>query len=124
MSSINTKYKQIVDALYANTKSKSVLWKLTDRGNPYTQFGNYSVLLENKEDADGAPYILVTITDILGKFIDNFSDNTLSEDSPSDSDLESYWKVMDTLIETARRQARGADSALDEILNQLNKSGR
>jgi hypothetical protein len=119
MPSYTDKYKAMIDSLYENTMARKIDWKLTDRGNPFVQVGNYSVILENKEDADGSPYILVSINDMFGGFIESFSDNTLSEETPGISNFSNYWGLMEDLINIARRQARGADSALDDIIKQL-----
>ena len=120
MSSTSEKYKALIDKLFDQTIEKTIKWQLDSKNNPYTVVGSFPVLLERYEDAEGTPYIRLSIfQDQNDNPIDTFNDASLANYAPGDQTYSSYWNLMNELVEIAIRQAKGADQAIDEILKSL-----
>ena len=109
------KYEKIVDGLARKTANDELEWKETADPNTFqVSFVNYSITIEERYVPEqNLPDYLVTIRNSEGNAIDSFSDTFLDQRSMG------YYKVMRDIYQKARRQALGVDSALDEILNEL-----
>ena len=79
----------------------------------------YKVVLYSGEDAEGSPYVRVSVRDRMDDEVDSFTDSTISGANPSIDGVSTYWVLLTNLRTMAHRQAKGADKALDEILSAL-----
>lgn len=105
----NIKIFNLLMVLTERTEEKKVAWEVTVWSNKYiTAMANYSVAI-SENDGD---YFL-SIEEVNGDIIEIVSDRDLRE-----IDYESERK-MRNLYSLARRSARGADKAIDEILGLL-----
>jgi hypothetical protein len=106
------KYKMIVAGLAAKTEEKQIRWKETAEENTFqVSFANYSVTLSAQDHFRRGTSYVVNILNAEGRSVDSFSDN-----------LDGTYEPMAELYEKARRQALGADKALDEILTELKEA--
>lgn len=111
------KLAMLLDALYDKTNSGAIGWDESAHSNSYeTSFPNYSVLLNN-DKSQGRDVFILYIIDANGDVVEEASDADFSEFIG-----DPYSKMKD-MYETARRQAKGVDQALDEILKELDDSG-
>lgn len=105
----NEKIYILINRLIENTKSGKTTWETTARTNSFASFmANYSVIITE----DGPDYTL-TILDDFDDLIERINDDELS------SDYNDAIDIMRSLFSFARRNARGADKAIDDILNFL-----
>ena len=120
MSETIEKYTKLVDRLFEFTKDKRIEW----RSDPFTDevschFSNFNIKINDGSDSEGSPYIKLSIVNFSDVEIDSFTDNDLVSNTPKLRGYSSYWKLMEELLKLARRQSRGADDAIDNILNEL-----
>lgn len=117
---VSGKYLELIDSLLAKTEAGKIEWKKTAKPNAFQiSFPHYSIMLEHKErfqqqeipiiKTNSSEYIIV-ILDSEGRGVDFFTDRDLNNE---------YQERLAEIHQQARRQALGADKALDEILNAL-----
>lgn len=108
------KIARLVEALLTQTENGSLQWEQTEKSDTFqASFPRYSVRLfmryANEFEVD---YVLQILNE-LGDIVEEVSDPDLKDV------LDSAYKKMRELHETARRSAMGVESALDEILDFL-----
>jgi hypothetical protein len=102
------------------TKDKKIKWKYDPFDDNVTAaVSSYKVKLEEGRDSEGSPLLIITIVSTNGDEIDRFDDEDLKDFKTSDPEHTSYWKLMSRTLHLAKRQARGADDAIDDILDDL-----
>lgn len=105
----DAKLYNMIDALIDRTQRKSISWEVTAWGDRFvTALGNYSVII-SMEDA----VCHLSIQDEFNDIIESVSSMDLLNYS-----ADAMYK-MNTLHSVARRNARGADKAIDDILGFL-----
>lgn len=106
------KINDLVVRLSEKTISKQVDWEVTASPDKYlTTSSNYSIII-SEEGEQGDDYFL-TITDELDELIDRVGDPELTEVN------ENAYHIMQNMFVSARRNARGVDKAIDDILESL-----
>jgi hypothetical protein len=109
------KYQQLIDQLLAKTERGSLEWRETAEPDTFlSSFSNYSVILTRREHAPNYFVHIISILNSEGKKVDTFCDDMGWDPG--------YKQQLTDLYERARRQALGADKALDEILTQLKEA--
>jgi hypothetical protein len=107
------KYRQLIDELLSKTDQGRLQWQETaEPGSFQVSFPNYSVII-SQESNPPLPQnwrYRLRILNAEGRGVDWFSDYDLGDD---------YKARMADLYERARRQALGAEKAIDEILDVL-----
>lgn len=117
------KYKALVARLLNGTKANTVSWDVDMfRGDIFTHQGGYKIVIGSGEDGEGAPFISIEVKDARGRVIDSFTDNDLSKGIWLVDGYANSWLAMSELLHMARREAYGADEALDDILKALDDS--
>jgi hypothetical protein len=102
--------------LLAKTESGKIKWQDTVEPNTFqVSFPNYSIILGHRilmqhAARPGIPTYEVSILNAEEKNVDSFTDQNLGG---------GYQQRIAELFQKVRRQALGADKALDEILNAL-----
>lgn len=119
MSELAKKYKKLVDDLYTSTMAKSLGWEEDWQGNIFVSLGGRIVQLDGSRSSDGEPLEVVEIKD-GDQIIDYFNDTNLRSLTPG-VEFSNYYEKMSELRKVAIRQARGADEAIDDVLNALKK---
>jgi hypothetical protein len=120
MDVVAEKHRQLIDLLFQQTIEGKLSWNSGTPTSAHVTVGNYIVLLEKKEDGEGAPFVRTNIFKSTGGSpIESFDDNTISDQEPKFKGFQSYWSLMNHLVDVAIRQSRGADEAIDDLLGSL-----
>lgn len=105
------KYREIVDLLLDKTENGELIWRETAESETIqVSFSMYSITINQTSTIWSQLNYEISIYNSEGKKIDSFYALTLGSD---------YLGRVSLLYQKARRQALGADKALDEILNAL-----
>jgi len=105
----NTKINDLIVRLHQKTEKNKVDWETTASSNRYlTSSAEYSIIISE----EGEDFFL-TITDNWDDLIESIGDPELKEINPD------AFNLMKSLYSLARRNARGVDKAIDEILDSL-----
>jgi hypothetical protein len=117
------KYQTLVDKLYQLTTTGNLVWgaDLLDDNLLSTQIGTKNVEIGEGRSDSGEPLVRVTIRDETGKALDTFDDESLSGIPVTGGNFGGYWSLMTDLLAHAKRQATGAEDAIDEILSVLDE---
>lgn len=117
-----SKYRDLVERLYEETSEGRIEWKLDDwEVDPIAKFSTYSIGLSSKTE-DDEPFEVVEIHRAGGDTaIDTFDDSVLRDFVPRVGGFQNYFMLMKNLRQTATRIASGAEEALDDILEALER---
>lgn len=103
----NTKILTLINKLHEKTEAGKLDWEASASSNKFlTTLSEYSVGISEEGDD-----FVLTIADSWGNLVERMSDPELKEE---DSGI---FELMQSLYYLARRNARGADKAIDEILD-------
>ena len=120
MTDTTQRQAKLAQRLYDMTKKKKINWKYDSFDDNVTaEFSKNKIAVEDGRDSEGSPFIMVTIYSLSDEEIDKFNDEDLKNLSTSDPEYSSFWKLMSQTLNLAKRQARGADDAIDDILDEL-----
>lgn len=120
MSDPYIKQAKLMERLFQLTQSKRLDWQVDPFDDEVScLFSTHKIVINDRRDSDGSPYVHVSIKNLSGSDVDSFTDNDLSEATPAIPGVDSYWKLMNELLRMARRQSKGADEAIDNILGEL-----
>jgi len=121
VSDIVSKYAKLVDLLSAKTAAGKIPWEY-DFTRRIVSVWNGDILLNIKKDQDEnyEDLFLVEFYNRSGDFIEGFSDTTLSNIKVDFGD-DNYFVKLRNLYTLAMRQASGADKALDDFINAIDK---
>lgn len=121
MSTTSEKLRGLVEAIYTKTRLEEITWNLSDdKSRVSANIDTFNI--EISGEASEQPFqedIRYTIYNVNGDIVDTFTDETISAYSPVTISINSYFSVMSTTMEMARRQASGADKAIEKILKSL-----
>lgn len=112
------KNRLLVARLFKKTQEKSVAWLLNGNRDPMAELGAYRITLDTSFSGSGMVENLY-IFSLQGELIEHLADESLDEVSTAPFGYESYYSLMSKLREMAFRQAVGADTAVDDILDFL-----
>lgn len=113
-------YQELAKKLYERTTSGTLHWYIDQWTEKLTtSLAGYNIQLDTGETAEGEPIIQVSILNQSNDYIDGFNDETLSSYETGVEEAPTYWKLLDRLYKTAYRGAKGADKALQAIMNEL-----
>lgn len=111
------KWRRVLTGLQLATNEQKISWDRTALESAFvTSLGNYVILFEKHEEDNSAKYT-IKLQDGFGELIDEFDDADLDGNSFGSQ----YFGVMSNLHLKIRRQISGADSAIDEVLAELDK---
>lgn len=118
MTSEQEKYVQLVIRLQQGTEQRKIPWEIESDNAVRTTIAGFVIKIAHYEaqaDAEALDYF-VFIEDEIGNRIDSFVDTDLHRFA-----TESFhaYRELDETYQRARRQALGADVALDAILEAL-----
>lgn len=123
MSTTMDKLRGLVEHLYHATEGTKLEWNLTgDQETVWTSVGTFRVELSNENTDNFERDIRVTVFNQSGDQVDTFSDSYFQGVKPVTVNLNGYYSVMSILLEMAKRQASGADAAIEAILAALGGS--
>lgn len=111
------KWRRVLTGLRIATDSKKISWDRTAVESAFiTSLGIHVILLEKQEDDSSNKYT-VKLQDQSGELVDEFDDEDLDAGL---FDNEHYAKLSNLYLKI-RRQISGADSAIDDVLVELDK---
>jgi hypothetical protein len=113
MATASEKYRELIDRLSNKTEADELKWRETANPNMFqVSFPNYSITISKEKDPlEIFEYIIIVgIVNSEGKGVDLFTQHDIGSN---------YAGQLSNLYQKARRQALGAEKALDEILNAL-----
>ena len=121
MSEYLNKYAAFVNMLWTKTKSAKVSWEFDNTRNSVSVWnGDVLLSLLKSEDDNFEDVYSLSLINRAGVFLESFSDTDLDQISTGD-DHQNYFVKMRNLYELAKRQATGADKALDDFMRALEK---
>lgn len=115
--SLIEKYKTLVDALFDKTQAGSLNWQLNGDTEPYVELAGRMITLRSSRNSNGEPVEIVEIANGW-EICESFNDDALRM-LPEPRPFETYFQKMRTLRHIATRNAKGADEALDSVLDVL-----
>lgn len=118
MSNPVEKYAVLIDALLAKTKSGDVPWDIENGRSISVESTSTTLKLSESTDENFEKLYTIEMYKHDGAFIDGFNDTVLTELNLS-SGSKSYFLRMEELYNLGRRQATGADKAIDDFLGEL-----
>lgn len=108
------KIARLVNVLKSQTESGSLSWSQTEKPDMFqASFPNYSVRIFVKASNPIEQDYILQIINQLGEIVEEVSDPDLN------GFMETPYKVMRDLHDSARRSAMGVENALDDILSWL-----
>jgi hypothetical protein len=119
MTDLKEKYKSLVRKLYERTILGASSWELGFNNELSCSLSSYDVHLKTSRDADGEPLEIIELRNSSDQVIDSFDDTDIAELVSGYTGIDNYFQLMRALRISARRQALGADKALDAILKTL-----
>ena len=117
MSAAIEKFGLLCDALWAKTSENKVPWR-TEGNLIAFDSGPNVCLIKRSSNSNGDDIYTVSLLNGSGVVLESFDNETLVDIAPS-SNFENYFQLLDALFERGRRQATGADVALDDLLHRL-----
>lgn len=119
MASLQEKYRELVKRLYEKTKSGDISWQMSYENEIYCSRSKYNVYLRSTRDADGEPLEVLELKNNADQIVDSFDDTDIAGSVVGYADSDNYYQLMASLRHSARRNALGADKALDDVIRDL-----
>lgn len=111
------KWRRVLNGLHTATVEQKITWDRTAIETAFvTALGSHVILFERLEDDRKVTYV-IKLQDLFGELVDEFDDTDLDVGLFDNVFLEK----MDALHLKIKRQMSGADSAIDEVLTELDK---
>lgn len=120
MTDTTEKYRALINALYDRTQLKKIKW-MWDSGEQcvWSRLGGHIVSLKTSSNSDFEPLCTLSIESRENEYLEGFNDENLGPVKPSNASFATWYQMMESLYNIAKRQATGADEALDNILQAL-----
>lgn len=109
------KLVKLIILLDKNTSSGDVQWEESTKSNAFeTSFPNYTVMIRQDRDIMDEESYRILIIDNQGDVVEEATYQDFQ------GMLDGSYGIMKRIYEIARRQAKGVEQALDDILSNLN----
>ncbi len=110
-------WRRLLAGLRNATNAQKINWDRTAVESLFiASLGNHIILLEKQELQKSTKYV-VKLQDIEGDLIDEFNDTDIEEDVFDNR----QFQILENLHLKIRRQISGAETALSEVLAELDK---
>lgn len=120
MSIAHQKYKRLVEGLYNKSLNKAISWSYHSVDKYVeTIIANRAIRSWVGEDEEGNPLAIIVIINEDGNLLERFNDEDIKGNPIEFYDGKTYYQLMISIIDMAKRQATGADDAIDAILEEL-----
>lgn len=116
------KNRRLVESLYSKTIQFELSWIKATGGKGFEcSIGSYLVSIYAQEGEFATNDIYLKVRTQNWEDVDEFSDLDISADGarPTLGGFSNHSDLMEELFNIARRQARGADKAIDDLLEML-----
>ncbi len=121
MNNLSRKTKQFVDKIFSATLSEKLNWETGfDDDEIYFSSKDTTVHLVRMPSFDEfqEPDYLLLIKNKHGSIIDRIDHNTLASETPElGTTFKNYYKLLQSLFDTATRQANNVSGVLDDLLD-------
>lgn len=119
MSDIKGKYRTLVKRLYEKTIEDEVSWEQSWNSELMCSIGGQEIYLKATRNAEGEPVELIELRDDDSRVMDSITDEFIAGQPPGVPGFDTWFELMTSLHQTARRKALGVDAAVDRILKNL-----
>ena len=116
---IHGKKRRLVELLYRKTLERNINWTINDEGQIYATIAERSVFIYYRLSGEGEDLVVFNIFGKDGKLTDSFNDETISYDKTVPLGFDNWYLLCAALLEMGKRQASGADDALDAMIDEL-----
>jgi hypothetical protein len=122
MNTTIEKYRHLSVRLYERTIAKGIRWQHDAKSNTVeAKIGQQFVTVKQTINSDFEFLYVVSIENSSSVYLDGFNDEQLGKEIAPVEKTMSYYSLMENLYEMAKRQATGADVALDQVLATLDQ---
>jgi hypothetical protein len=116
---VDDRIARLVSRLHRNTKNNKISWSVTADDEIFeAAFPRYALRIHAGEGRFSNMYF-INILNEHGVSVENFSDADLTDRFFGTAPEQGWDGLMREIYEMARRQALGADQAIDDILVEL-----
>lgn len=121
MTNTNGKLRGLVEVLYRRTINGDITWEISsDKVSVFADLGIYRIEVSPEAgDTSFGNDMRITVFDDNGNQVDTFTDATFENAKPTYDGVNSYYTMMSSILEIAKRQATGADRAIQQLLDTL-----
>lgn len=110
----------LVEAVYDKTLDGTLAWEPTaTKGAVSCRIGSAIIHMDDEPSERFELDFRMSVFDRDGNQVDTFSNSMFYDMEPRRFPFDSYYKLMENLLELARRKVTGADAILDELLVKL-----
>lgn len=113
------KQRKFVELLYRKTLSREIKWGTNEHRQIYTKIAGRSLFAYSELNQDGEDLITFVLFGSDDKVSDKFTDEDIKHNNIVPSGFENWYLLCAALLEIGRRQASGADDALDAMIDEL-----
>lgn len=113
------KHRIFVELLYRKMVEKKVKREVNEQNQLYATIANRVLFITNGVNEHSEDIMVFTIFGQDGKRSDGFDDDGLSFDDQTPDGFGSWYQICNAINELGRRQASGADDALDAMIEEL-----
>lgn len=122
MSATIDKYRHLALRLYERTIAKGLRWQHDEMSSKVEAKIGQQIVSVTQSTNDNLEFLyIVEILNNAGVYLDGFNDEELGREVVPTPVAMTYYSLMQSLYELARRQATGADVALDQMLAALDQ---
>lgn len=123
MTGTVAKYRALTEKLYERTIAKKLKWRYEGEDRSvWVRLAGQTILLSISSNDDFEPLCSLSIQNNEGEFLEGFNDENLGPEKPAIGNFLNWYLLMEAMFQMAKRQATGADEALDNILRELDAS--
>lgn len=112
------KQRKLVELLYKKTLERGIKWATNEEKQLFATISGRLLFVYDTINEQGEELIKFSLFDLNDKLSDSFTDETI-KDPFAPRGFENWFTLCAALLEMGRRQASGADDALDAMLNEL-----
>ncbi|TFV37155.1 hypothetical protein E4K66_20885 [Bradyrhizobium frederickii] len=115
-----SKPKRLIKALFEKTQQGAIDWQESLAPDAFqVSFKDHTVQIARHDGpTEGSPVLVLSVLNEEGVMVDRFNDEELDHEDGTGQRL-TWFKTMNELHNLALRHARGADKALNAILEEL-----
>ena len=113
------KHRKFVELLYRKTTAKQIAWVVNEQNQLYATIAGRILLITTGVNEHGEDIIVFTIFQENGAKSDGFNDDALSFDNYAPNGFDNWYLLCNAIFELGKRQASGADDALDAMIDEL-----
>lgn len=119
MTDAQNQLRALVEALYSKTMRGELTWGKAAHSQAFVTNVAQKRLEISVEHGERGEDVWLNIYNSEGDHVDSISDTYFGTLTPARTAHSNYYSLMKELYDSADRNARGADAAISELLNEL-----